>query len=207
MLYKENPKLNLTSLSMSSCAEPRIHPLYPNPAHSLQQTPNRPLLIQFSVCLAATPRPDDMPTPRPPPTESYVDSRFSEFRRKHKDDRKFFPSSKAYSFQRSAFLHGPPPSCSGAVSSIYIYISTYLQVGPHVGHRPTQCFSPSMLCVKSFYCHYLIFQFYGKSKCNKPLTHIQYSYYQYYYNYYNNYYYYHLPLALFFMFLSFRGMF
>lgn len=110
--------------------------------------------------------------------------------------------AKLNSFQRSAFLHGPPPSCSGAVS-FYIYISTYLQVGLHVGHRPTQCFSPSMLCVKSFYCHYLIFQFYGKSKCNKPLTHIQYSYYQYYYN---NYYY-HLPLAMFFMFLSFRGMF
>lgn len=32
-----------------------------------------------------------MPTPRPPPTDRYIDSRslLSEFRRKHKDDRKF----------------------------------------------------------------------------------------------------------------------
>jgi len=41
-----------------------------------------------------------MPTPRPPPVENYVDSRFSEFRRKHKDDRKS-PTTHYY------HLHGP----------------------------------------------------------------------------------------------------
>ncbi|XP_026842997.1 serine/threonine-protein phosphatase 6 regulatory ankyrin repeat subunit A isoform X2 [Drosophila persimilis] len=34
---------------------------------------------------------DDMPTPRPPPAENYVDNRFSEFRRKHKDDLRMHP--------------------------------------------------------------------------------------------------------------------
>lgn len=89
---KTEPNL---SFDVVMCRAP-IHPypLYPPEPSPFPPTPTRLILIQFSVCLAATP-PDDMPTPRPPPTESYVDSRFSEFRRKHKDDRKFFPSSKA----------------------------------------------------------------------------------------------------------------
>lgn len=106
----------------------------PYPTHTLPIPPytqarSFSILIQFSLRLAATP-PDDMPTPRPPPTESYVDSRFSEFRRKHKDDRKFLSPSKLL----STFLHGPPPSSLGADSlSLYIYICitlSYLQVGP-----------------------------------------------------------------------------
>ncbi|XP_017854719.1 serine/threonine-protein phosphatase 6 regulatory ankyrin repeat subunit A [Drosophila busckii] len=43
---------------------------------------------------------DDMPTPRPPPPENYVDSRFSEFRRKHKDDR---PMTPFLAFERLFF--------------------------------------------------------------------------------------------------------
>lgn len=77
---------------MSSCAEP-VSVTVPNRTQTLPILPayaqaRSSILIQFFLRPAATP-PDDMPTPRPPPTESYVDSRFSEFRRKHKDDRKF----------------------------------------------------------------------------------------------------------------------
>lgn len=45
---------------------------------------------------------DDMPTPRPPPAENYVDSSrsmLSEFRRKHKDDRKCWFSSSITIFR------------------------------------------------------------------------------------------------------------
>lgn len=108
----------------SSCAAESPYPTQTLPIPPYTQARSISILIQFSLRLAATP-PDDMPTPRPPPTESYVDSRFSEFRRKHKDDRKFLSPS--------FFLHlYVPPFCMGLrlqvweqSLSLYIYIYLY----------------------------------------------------------------------------------
>ncbi|SPP82189.1 Hypothetical predicted protein, partial [Drosophila guanche] len=54
-------------------------------------------LILFDLNASNT---DDMPTPRPPPADNYVDNRFSEFRRKHKDDR---PMTPFLAFERLFF--------------------------------------------------------------------------------------------------------
>lgn len=105
-------------MSSSCAAESPPYPTHTLPIPPYTQVRSFSILIQFSLRLAATP-PDDMPTPRPPPTESYVDSRFSEFRRKHKDDRKFLsPSFFLHLFAwASAFKFG-----SRLSPSLYIYL-------------------------------------------------------------------------------------
>lgn len=108
------------------------------------------------------------------------------------------------------YLHGPPPSSLGADSlPLYIYICitlSYLQVGPPCWAPTDPMFLAFNVVCKKFLLSLSYFPVLWKKQMQQPLTHIQYSYYQY-YQYYYYYYYNYLPLALFFMFLSFRGMF